>query len=384
MISDPLAVFLVLAVVVFVAVHLEQRIHLFRSLGAALVGILFAMVLSNVGVLPGSSPAYEFLMGPGVSVGIALILLSVDVGSVLQAGPRMLAAFGIGAAGTAIGATVGALVFFPLVGTETWKLAGQFTGTYTGGGMNFVALGRALGTSADLFTAATAADVIVTAIWMVACLSVPVLLGRPRQSSHLESAPATSPGAEEPLTLERALYESGRPIGLSDTAALVAIAVAAVWCSSLLGSIIPLLPEVLWLTTIVLLVAQIPAVRGLVGSAMWGNYLILLFLASNGARSVIANIFTVGPAVFYYATLTVAVHGIVIFGFGRLLRIDLATLAVASQANVGGAASAMALASARGYADRLLPGVAVGLLGYAVGNYAGFVVAAMVRGMLGG
>ncbi len=384
MISDPLAVFLVLAVVVYVAVHLEQRVHLFRSLGAALVGILFAMVLSNVGVLPGSSPAYEFLMGPGVSVGIALILLSVDVGSVLQAGPRMLAAFGIGAVGTAIGATVGALVFFPLVGTETWKLAGQFTGTYTGGGMNFVALGRALGTSADLFTAATAADVIVTAIWMVACLSVPVFLGRARQSSHLESAPATSPGAETPLTLERALYESGRPIGLSDTAALVAIAVAAVWFAGLLGSIIPLVPEVFWLTTIVLLVAQIPAVRGLVGSALWGNYLVLLFLASNGAQSVIAKIVTVGPAVFYYATLTVVVHGIVIFGVGRLLRIDLATLAVASQANVGGAASAMALASARGYADRLLPGVAVGLLGYAVGNYAGFAVAALVRGMLGG
>jgi uncharacterized membrane protein len=43
----------------------------------------------------------------------------------------------------------------------------------------------------------------------------------------------------------------------------------------------------------------------------------------------------------------------------------------------------MALATARGYADRLLPGVAVGLLGYAVGNYIGLGVAWAVRGMLG-
>ena len=70
-------------------------------------------------------------------------------------------------------------------------------------------------------------------------------------------------------------------------------------------------------------------------------------------------------------------------GIGRLLKIDLPTLAVASQANVGGAASAMAMATARGYADRLLPGVAVGLLGYAVGNYVGFAVAALARGWLG-
>ncbi|HSG09501.1 MAG TPA: DUF819 family protein, partial [Longimicrobiales bacterium] len=79
----------------------------------------------------------------------------------------------------------------------------------------------------------------------------------------------------------------------------------------------------------------------------------------------------------------VALHGVVIFGLGSLVGLDLRTLAVASQANVGGPASAMALATARGYADRLLPGVAVGLLGYAVGNYIGLGVAMMVRGMLG-
>jgi uncharacterized membrane protein len=116
---------------------------------------------------------------------------------------------------------------------------------------------------------------------------------------------------------------------------------------------------------------------------LFGNYLILLFLAGNGAQSVVANIVAVGPAVFYFALITVAFHGAVIFGLGMLLRIDLPTLAVASQANVGGAASAMAIAGARGYADRLLPGVAVGLLGYAIGNYLGFGIAGLVRGLLG-
>ena len=117
--------------------------------------------------------------------------------------------------------------------------------------------------------------------------------------------------------------------------------------------------------------------------AVLGNYLVLLFLASNGAQSVVANIVRVGPSVFYFACVTVACHGLVLFGFGRLLKMDLGTLAVASQANVGGAASAMAMASARGYGDRLLPGVAVGLFGYAVGNYLGFAVAALMQNLLG-
>jgi uncharacterized membrane protein len=380
-ISDPVAVFVVLAAVLYLAIRLEEHVAVFRSLGAALVAILFGMVLSNVGLLPGSSPTYAFLMGPGVNVGIALILLSVDIRSLLQAGPRMLAAFGIGAVGTAIGAVTAGLLLSPLVGPETWKLAGQLTGTYTGGGVNFAALGQALGTSGTMFAAATAADVSVTALWMAACLAVPVLLGRPKQVDPPEAREAR-PGPEEPATLERALHNSVRPVPLADAAAVVTIAVGAVWGAGELGSLMPAIPKVLWLTTIALVAAQFPAVKRLTGAALWGNYLVLLFLASNGARSVIANIVSVGPAIFYFASGTVLIHGLVIFGIGRLFRIDLATLAVASQANVGGAASAMAMASARGYADRVVPGVAVGLLGYAVGNYSGYAVAALMRSLL--
>jgi uncharacterized membrane protein len=402
MISDPVAVLVVLAAVVWLAVQLEERYRLFRSLGSALVGILAAMVLSNAGVIPGESSTYEFLMGPAVSVGIALILFSVDVRTVFSAGPKMLIAFAIGATATAVGATVGALAWAPSVGEETWKLAGQFTGTYTGGGMNFAALGQALDTSPDLFTAATAADVIVTAFWMAACLSAPLLLGRggaaspPAATARTEPEPGSAPtpqsertdagasGGASTDTLEKALFGTGRALHLTDVSALVVLAVGTVTVAGWMGDRLPGLPDVLWLTTLSLALAQIPAVKRVAGAAMLGNYLVLLFLASNGARSVVANIFDVGPAVFYYAATTVAIHGAIIFGVGRLVGLDAGTITVASQANVGGAASAMAMASARGYAEKLLPGVAVGLLGYAVGNYTGFAVAQLLRGVLGG
>ncbi|MYH08335.1 MAG: DUF819 family protein, partial [Rhodothermaceae bacterium] len=80
---------------------------------------------------------------------------------------------------------------------------------------------------------------------------------------------------------------------------------------------------------------------------------------------------------------TLTLHGIFVFGFGVLFRMDPTTLAIASQANVGGPASAMALATARGATDRVLSGVAVGLLGYAIGNYTGFAIGMLARGILG-
>jgi uncharacterized membrane protein len=411
MITDPLAVLVVLAAVVYISILLDEQFRIFRALGSVLVAILLGMALSNVGLLPDTSPTYDFLASTGVSVAIVLILLTVDVRSVFSAGPKMLVAFLVGAVGTALGAVSAALVLAGEVGPETWKLAGQYTGTYTGGGVNFAALGRAFATSSDMFSAAVAADVAITAIWLIACLSLPVLLTRNGNSESGRSAEADElaphgAGAvpDSAAALEADLEEAGAAVGVSgisadlkdalqstltavsigEAAALVTLSVGLVWLAGVLAAVWPV-PEVLLLTTMVLLAAQVPAIKELSGSAMWGNYLLHLFLAANGAQSVIANIFRIGPVIFYFAAATVAVHGVVIFGIGRLMKIDAATLAVASQANVGGPASAMALAGTRGYTELLLPGIAVGLLGYAVGNYMGYIVGIwIVQPLLGG
>jgi len=400
MITNPTAIFFVLATCVALALLLEARTKVFGALGSALLGILFGMVLSNTGVIPGTSPAYGFLGGPAVSAGIILILLTVDVRSVAKAGPKMLAAFTIGGLGSAVGSSVAALLLVDAIGAETWKLAGQYTATYTGGGVNFAAVGSALDTSGDLFAAGIAADVTMTAIWMATCLIVPVVFvaGKKRAGPDAEvsgltdsedaaddgdGAPGHAGGGENGPSLHQMLYSSVGAIELQDLAFMVTIVLGTLWASDWLGAVLAPVPSVLFLTTIALLLAQLPAVRALNGAGVIGNYLVLIFLASNGAMSVLANIVVIGPPIVYFAAITVGIHGVIIFGVGSLVGIDLPTLAVASQANVGGPASAMALATARGYTDKLLPGVAVGLLGYAAGNYLGLAVAQVLRGMIG-
>lgn len=390
MINDPVAVFFLLALCVVVALELEARTRVFGSLGSALLGILLGMLLSNLGVIPGESPAYDFLGGPAVSAGIVLILLTVDLRTVAKAGPKMLAAFTIGGIGAAIGASVAAVLLADAIGPETWKLAGQYTATYTGGGVNFAAVGDALDTSGDLFAAGIAADVTMTAIWMATCLTVPVIFASRGDAAAEPAAASEAAGdrrsddaeADDADQLYKSLYSSIVAIELRDLGLLAMIVLGTLGFSGWLGETLAPIPSVLFLTTIALILAQIPAVRGLRGAGVIGNYLVLLFLASNGAMSVLANIVVIGLPIVLFAALTVGIHGIVIFGVGRLFGIDWPTLAVASQANVGGPASAMALATARGYTDRLLPGVAVGLLGYAAGNYLGLAVADVLRSVL--
>lgn len=387
MISSPLAVIVVFAILLLVALRLERAHRVFASLGAALMAVAAAMILSNAGILPRESVTYDVLQGTGIDIGIVLILLAVDLRTVATVDARMVKAFALAVAGTVLGAVVGGFLLADLVGPETWKLAGQYAGTYSGGGVNFAAVGRAVGTSSTLFTAGIAADVIVTAVWLLICLAVPVLLGR---GAHRTDAPGPAARAESadgdapPVSLDRALFETGRAMDLVDTAALVALAFGVVWLADVLTGAVPVLPSVFWLTTLALVLAQVPAVQALPGGAMVGNYLVILFLVANGAMSVLGLIVETGPAVFYYAMTTVTIHGLFLFGAGRALRLDLPTLVVASQASIGGPPTAIALASTRGYGDRLLPGVVVGLLGYAGGNYLGLAVAAAMKAALGG
>ena len=383
MITEPLGHFFLIAAVVHVALVLQKRFAIFRSLGSALVVTVTGILLSNSGILPSQSPVYDFMTRTGVNIAILLILLSVDLQSLRQAGPRMLAAFGLGAFGSMVGAILAALLFSRQVGPETWKLSGMFTGTYIGGGVNFAALALAFDTSSDVFTAGIASDVILAAAWLAACLLIPILAGRNTPAVTSPDGPDKDTAAQLAV-IERSLYESDRPVALVHVAGLAAYVIGALWLSQFLTSLLPMIPGVLWLSTFALAAAQVRPLRALPGSAMLGNYTLLLFITCNGARSVVANIIQMGPWIFYFATFALVVHAVIIFGLGRLLKFDLPTLVIASSANIGSSVSAIAVASARGYTALILPGVAVGLVGYAVGNYLGFAIAALVRSLLAG
>ena len=379
--TDTILVASALAAIVLGALWLERNVRFVAKIGAAATTILIALLLSNVGLLPGSSPVYDFLLGRAVIAGIILILLNVRLSSIRDAGGTMLAAFGIGAVGSSAGAVIMGLLVNKALGQETWKLGGQFTATYIGGGMNYAAVGQELATRADLFSAGIAADVIVTAFWLVACLIVPELF--PRSSRVPEAMPSNEmPMASGAPNLASQLQSSGVPLTLTDFAGLATVTLATIWASEALAALFPAAPKIIWLTTLVLILAQLPITRKLSGSVVIGNFLLLLFLASNGAKSVIARIVEVGPVIFYFAAGTVLIHGIIIFGIGRLLRMNGDLLSIASQANVGGSTTAMALAGARRRPDLILPGVAVGMLGNAIGNYAGIAIAYLSRSLL--
>jgi uncharacterized membrane protein len=125
-----------------------------------------------------------------------------------------------------------------------------------------------------------------------------------------------------------------------------------------------------------------PFARKIRGAAVLSYFSLHLFFIVIGATSNVREVIKAGPAVFGLMILILVIHGLVVYGVGWILRIDLATICVSSQAAIGGPGSALALSMAMKWKSLVTPGIIVGIFGYAVGNYLGFGCAYLLRSVL--
>ena len=397
MITGALPLTAVIAAATILAFWLDYKIPALGRVGASLLALALGALLSNLGLIPGASPVYDTIAGPVTMLAIAWLLLAVNLSDLGRAGPHMVGAFVLAALGTALGAFVGAFIFADFLGENTWKLAGTLTGTYSGGSVNFTSVATGVELPASLFSGATAADATTTGIWLAATLLLPTWIGRfyppvPTSALAVDGA-AIAAGAEDDRHAQHPFFQR-ESISTMDLAKLMAAALLLLAGSQLLADWLGSLAQsgrvpgwvgeistVLWLTTFALILGHTKWFHRPAGAMQLGTLALHFFFVVIGAWSRISEIMAVGVEVFFYTLVIVAVHGLVVFGGGRLVRIDVGSLAVASQAAVGGPSSALAVAVSRKWPGLVLPGIIVGLLGYAVGTYLGFGVAYLLRGL---
>ena len=402
MIQSPLALATTIAAVTALAFWLDYRFPALGRVGASMLAIIFGAILSNTGLVPAASPVYDAVLGPVTSVSIAWLLLSVDLRDLKKAGPRMTGAFVVAVIGTMVGAFVAALLYQERFADDTWRIAGALTGTYSGGSVNFVSVGRELGLTGALFAGLNAADAVMTGIWLGACLMLPMWLGRfyapvRSRSEGAAGTPGGQDGADDRVGAmagdaaeppdERSRHhpyfvrEGLSAIGIAN---LFAAGLILVFASEWLGEnlSLPLLgriPGIVWLTTLALILGHSRFYREAPGAMQLGSIGLHFFFVLIGIMSRFSEIAAVGSEVFFFTLVVVAIHGVFVFGIGRLLKLDIGTVAVASQAAVGGPSSALAVAISREWRHLVLPGVVMGLFGYAVGTYLGLGVGYLLR-----
>jgi len=377
-VSSPAGVLTILCGIGAFFFFLEERTRwkLFNYLPPLIFIYAVPAVLSNTGVVPRTSVVYDWLGSTILPMMLVIMLLKVDIASTVRTMGRGVFVMLFGSVGVVIGAPISLLVVRDKLPEDIWKAFGALAGSWIGGTANMAAVAKGLETSPEGFGLAVLGDNLVYMVWL------PILLGSKsfagffnrftrvdsKRIQMLESAQLRTEASHENVRVRHFLY-------------LLFLGFACTWAAEALSAQLPVLGvilttstwKILLITTMGLLLSLTPA-RRIPASHELAMALVYIFVANMGARADVSGL-TGSAAWFILACfIWIVVHGAFCVMGAYLLHVDIHSTAIASAANIGGAASAPIVAAHHN--EKLVPAsILMALIGYAIGNYGGFLAA---------
>lgn len=331
---------------------------------AAVITISSTCVLSNLGVISATDPAYDIVLSYLMPLAVPLLLFKADLRRLLADTRTIALAFACGA----LGVTLGGVLVYSLLpfGLDDWKLVAIFCAQYIGGSFNSAAVATRL-EAGDIITTTTAVNNLVTTIYILLLFALPAIGGLMRFF-----AIRSSPGLHS-FRKDRLSQAFRRSFPGPDSMAL-ALAFSSILCTigyylaSWLGfpSISILLVTVLAVT----LIKLFPTLtERMAGAEEMGRLCLQIFFATLGARASLPAALASEQRLLLFATVIVIVHLSVILIAAKIFRWELSQTTVASSANITGPVTGMAIAIARGAYNLAIPAIICGTLGSAVATF---------------
>lgn len=389
MIQAPLSVLAVL-LGVLAALFLLQR----HRWGARLFAIVPLLVfcyfvpalLSNLGLIPAESELYVFIRRVLLPASLVLLVLSTDIPAVISLGRDAVILFLAGTVSLTIGGPLAFLALgwmFPTAALDqAWRGLAALCGSWIGGGANFVAVGESTGASPATMSLMVVVDVGVANVWTAILL---LFAGRDRAMDAALGADRSRIDAVR-ARVERYQAEVARPANLSELLLILALGLGTTgvitWIAQFLPDIGTIINGFTWIVCLVTAVGvafsftKLRRLEG-AGASVVGSVFLYLLVATIGASARFSEV-TDNLPLLAVAALWMLFHAVAMLVVRRMLRAPVFFLAVGSQANVGGAASAPVVAAAFHPALATV-GVLLAVLGYVLGTYAGIVAAFVFR-----
>ena len=380
----------------------------YRYIPGLLLCYFVPSIFNSLNIISGSySSLYYVSSRYLLPAALILLCLSIDFKGIWNLGPKALIMFLSATVGIIIGGPV-ALFFILKVSPDL--LAGNpeqvaeglstIAGSWIGGGANQTAMKEVFNVPENIFAAMVVVDVIVANIWMG------FLLYGAGISDKMDRILKADNSAIEDLKNRISDYRTSieKVPQTIDMFMILAVAFVGValshWGASLITDALEqfrprlesaglhsLLSSFFWIIVIsttyglLLSVTKARKLEG-VGASRWGSVFIYVLVATIGMKMNLGDIFS-NPGLFAVGFVWMLIHIIILLTVAKIIRAPFFFVAVGSQANIGGAASAPIVASA--FSPSLAPvGVLMAVLGYALGTYGAILCEWMMAAVAGG
>jgi len=376
----------------------------YKIIPALLLCYFLPSVLNSLGIISGESSNLYFVASRYLlPSSLVLLCLSIDLKGIIRLGPKAIIMFFAGTLGIILGGPIAILAtssFAPdIIGgsgpDEVWRGLATVAGSWIGGGANQTAMKEIYGASDELFSAMITVDVIVANIWMAF-----LLIGAGVSEKVDKAFKADSSAIEEvKRSIEHYAQSISKVANLTDIMIICAIGFGGTAIAHFGADYITPIMETkkeflseyrltsmtskfFWLVVIATIMGLIFSFTKLkkyegAGASKFGSAFLYVLVATIGMKMDVLAIFD-NLGLFLIGIIWMLVHVIILLVVAKLIKAPFFFVAVGSQANVGGAASAPIVASA--FSPALAPvGVLLAVFGYAVGTFGAIFCAQLMQ-----
>ncbi len=365
-------------------------VKFYKYVPALLLCYFVPSIFNSMGIINGEESQLYFMASRYLlPASLALLTISVDLQEIRKLGFKAVIMFFAGTVGIIIGGPVAILLTSMVapdvvggVGPEAvWRGMTTIAGSWIGGGANQAAMYEMFKPSNDLYSTSIAVDVIIANIWMA------FLLYGAARSARVDKFFKADASAIDAVKERVEAYRAkiAKIPSLSDAITVLAVGFIATAIGHIVAGLLApfleanypflidysLTSPFFWLVitaTLVGLFLSFTKVRELegVGASRIGTVMIYILVATIGMKMNVLSIFD-NPGYFLVGGLWMVIHVIILITVAKIIKAPFFFVAVGSQANIGGAASAPVVAAA--FHPSLAPvGVLLAVLGYTLGT----------------
>ena len=344
------------------------------------------MVASTAGIIDSKSPLYQFISTNLLPCSLFLLLISVDIKAIMRLGKPALIMFFAGSFGVILGAPLVFFVFKNLVGQDMWAGFACLSASWTGGSANFIAVKEALNTPDHVLLPMIIVDTIVPYIWMGTLVAL--VKFQPQYDAWNKSDRKILDELNLKISKNSSLAKTSLHFGKAFF--IIFLAVVGSMVSFFMAKMLPEVKNIIstyaWTIIIVSMLAIVLSLTPArhverYGSTKIGYFFLYFVLTSIGARANLSSIHS-ALILILAGILLVLFHFCILILTSRMIKAPFFLIAVASQANIGGVASAPVVAEI--YQSGLASvGLLLAILGNIVGTYFGILAGQLCRWIAG-
>jgi uncharacterized membrane protein len=399
--------------------YLCNKYTLFERIGSVLIAYAFGLLLGNTGIFPSGSEIYlemvdfsgflnpdkantlyeqgvisvydlilnkirrvqDLMTTITIPLALPLLLFGTDFKNFLKSAKGMILSMVFALIAVVFFIVLGYVVLKNIYDYPLWKVGGLLVGLYTGGTPNLASLKLMLNVSADQYIMTHTYDTLVSALYLFFLMSFGGRLirkmlrknGKTTASvrevtkSMTELQWADLPKKQTLLSMGKGLLLSGLIFGISGG------------LSFLFKQENQMLVVILSITTLSILASLSPSVRKIRYSFDLGMYLILIFCLVVASMSDISNLMHISPWLLFYISLVIFGTLVMHLLLSWIGGIHPDTLMITSTALICSPPFVPVIAGALKNREIVAGGLAIGILGYAIGNYLGFFLAMVLK-----